>query len=150
MFYVKPPYSIPPVLLPFAGAGAPVIAHSTGAYPAGTNVDGSTPSPKRGKGLGGLKRSLTMGASPQNSPKMRRNSSFFQDAQNPNGTPVREEDSQRLPPTPVTPVTRAAEPSEATAAPTPRGSAPDSAVMPPPPVPTGPEQKDSLFWKFFS
>lgn len=128
-----------------------MIAHSTGAYPAGTNVDGSTPSPKHGRGLGGLKRSLTMGASPQNSPKMRRNSSFFQDAQNPNGTPVREEDSQvHLPPTPVTPVTRVAEPSEAPAAPTPRGSPPDSAVMPPPPVPTGPEQKDSLFWKFFS
>ena len=134
--YGKPPYSIPLVLLPSAGAGAPVIAHSTGAYPAGTNVDGSTPSAKNGKGVG-LKRSLTLGASPENSTNiLRRNCSFFQDAQDPNGTPVRED---TLVTTPTTPV---AKPSEAAAAPTPRAS--------PPPVPTGPEQKDSLFWKFFS
>lgn len=125
-----------------AGAGAPVLAYSEGAYPPGTNHSDCESGSKVVKERG-LKRSLTRIASPAKSDKREKLDSIPQDAQDPNGTPGRGSETpvfSPVAPAPATPVNEAAP-----ATPTPRAPA----SMAPPPVPNGPEPKDALFWKFF-
>lgn len=125
-----------------AGAGAPVLAYSEGAYPAGTNLsDCESGSGSKDVKRKGLKRSLTRIPSPAKSDKRGKVvETFPQDAQDPNGTPQRGSQTPVFSPAPSAPATPAAAPA------TPTPVAPASM---PPPVPTGPEQKDALFWKFF-
>jgi len=130
------PRSVPPFV-----EGAPVLAYSEGAYPAGTNLsDCESGSGSKDVKRKGLKRSLTRIPSPAKSDKRGKVvETFPQDAQDPNGTPQRGSQTPVFSPAPSAPATPAAAPA------TPTPVAPAS--MPPPPVPTGPEQKDALFWK---
>ena len=111
--------------------GAPVIAHSTGHYPAGVEETEK----------GGLKRCLSVASSPEG--KSRKLDEVFQDAQ----TPI-----SRVH-TPCSPETKldSPGPSEPVPAEVSGTPAPDSASMPPPPVPSGGnDPKDALYWKFSS
>eukprot|EP00435_Cladocopium_sp_Y103_P001744 s809_g1.t1 len=117
--------------------GAPVIAHSTGCYPAGVEETEKS----------GLKRCLSVASSPEG--KSQKLDEMFQDAQTPiskvrtPGSPETKLDS----PEPRVPV-----PAEVFGTPLPsERAAPDSASMPPPPVPSGGnDPKDALYWKFSS
>lgn len=115
--------------------GAPVIAHSTGSYPAGVED----------MEKGGLKRCLSVASSPER--KSQKLDEFFQDAQTPlsrvhtPGSPGTKLDS----PEPCVPV-----PAGVLGTPRPERGVPDSASMPPPPVPSGGNDKDALYWKFSS
>ena len=117
---------------PNLAAGAPVVAFSTGHYPAGTN-DSDLESNGKAKGstVKGLKRSLTRVSSPAKTPesKMPKGDLFNQDAQDPNGTQIAETP-------PVSPL-----PAASTGPPANGG-------MPPPSAPS--EAKDALYWKSFS
>lgn len=103
--------------------GAPVIAHSTGHYPAGVNPSDN---PKRS-----LKRALSVVSSPAKSQKL---DTWYDDAQDPNWTPPIE---------PADTVCETPAPSEADV----ELPARTGGDMPPPPPPSGPEVKDALYWK---
>ena len=119
-------------MCPDLAPGAPVIAHSTGSYPAGVAESNTC-------GLGGC---LSVASSPEG--KSQKFDEMFQDAQTPISR-VR---------TPCSPETKldSPEPSVPDPAEVLRSKAlPDSDSMPPPPVPSGGnDPKDALYWKFSS
>ena len=129
-----------------------MIAHSTGEFPAGIDVPEPTEPTEPTGGSGGGTRSLKRTISVVSlSPQKSQRNMYFPDRLPGSDSPNASQRTMLETPahSDVEPTPAAPEP-ETPAAPEPETPARGStSMMLPPPVPTRPEEKDALFWKFF-